>query len=129
VDDHAPGKSSFGNWVTTVKYADWDTPENIRQTFGSADLLGQKSSQVVFNIGGNNYRMICKYHFGFPLFTCLYAGSAHMQNTMNSATMAGNIRLMSINSFEYEDLKIYHSKIGITVQYLLQNTGGFTRNQ
>jgi len=73
VDGHAPGKSSFENWVTTIKYTDWVTPEDIRQTFGSADLLGQGSSRVVFNIGGNNYRMICKYLFGTSqvhLFVC-----------------------------------------------------------
>lgn len=73
VDDHAPGKSSFENWVTTVKYADWETPEDLWQTFGSADLLGQRSSRVVFNIGGNNYRMICKFYFGTSqvhLFVC-----------------------------------------------------------
>ena len=33
-------------------------------TFGAADLLGNGSDRVVFNIAGNNYRMICKYHFG-----------------------------------------------------------------
>lgn len=73
VGGHPPGKSSFENWVTTIKYADWGTPEDIRQTFGSTDLLGQGSSRVVFNIGGNNYRMICKYLFGTSqvhLFVC-----------------------------------------------------------
>jgi len=73
VDRHASGKSSFENWVTAVKYAEWDTPNDIQQTFGSADLLGNGSSRVIFNIGGNNYRMICKYHFGFTqvrLFVC-----------------------------------------------------------
>ena len=46
VVNHVPGKSSFESLVTTVKYADWEAPENIRQTFGSADLLGQGSSRV-----------------------------------------------------------------------------------
>lgn len=36
----------------------------INETFGSADLLGDGSNRIVFNIAGNNYRMICKYHFG-----------------------------------------------------------------
>jgi len=73
VAGHAPGKNSFENWLTGIKYAHWETPEDIRQTFGSADLLGNSSNRVVFNIGGNNYRMICKYHFGFTqvhLFVC-----------------------------------------------------------
>ena len=28
------------------------------------DILGSGSNRVVFNIGGNNYRMICRYQFG-----------------------------------------------------------------
>ena len=73
VDGHISGKSSFENWLTVLKYSDWDTPKDIQQTFGSADLLGKGSNRVVFDIGGNNYRMICKYHFGsknIHLFVC-----------------------------------------------------------
>lgn len=36
-------------------------------------ILGWNSNRVVFNIGGNNYRMICKYAFGekqVHLFIC-----------------------------------------------------------
>jgi len=42
-------------------------------TFGSADLLGNSSNRVVFDIAGNTYRMICKYAFGdkqVHLFVC-----------------------------------------------------------
>jgi mRNA interferase HigB len=42
-------------------------------TFGSADLLGNRSSRVVFDIAGNTYRMICKYAFSVKqvhLFVC-----------------------------------------------------------
>jgi mRNA interferase HigB len=86
VDGHALAKSSFENWVTIVKYADWETPENIRQTFGAADLLGQGSCRVVFNIGGNNHRMICKYHFGFSqvhLFICWIGTHAEYDELCN----------------------------------------------
>ncbi len=44
--------------------ADWAEPGDFTETFGSADLLGNGSDRVVFDIAGNNYRMICKYHFG-----------------------------------------------------------------
>lgn len=47
-----------------LKKSDWVLPNDIIDTFGSADLLGNGSNRVVFDIGGNNYRMICKYHFG-----------------------------------------------------------------
>lgn len=66
-------KSSFKIWLTVVKFADWQTPEAIKETFGAADLLGNGTNRVVFNIGGNNYSMICKYAFGknqVHLFVC-----------------------------------------------------------
>jgi mRNA interferase HigB len=50
-------------WLTATKGADWSKASDIQQTFGSADLLGDGSNRVIFNIGGNNYRMICKYVF------------------------------------------------------------------
>lgn len=73
VVNHTASKPSFENWNTIIKYADWEIPEDIRQTFGTADLLGGGSQRVVFDIGGNNFRMICKYHFGTTfvrLFVC-----------------------------------------------------------
>jgi mRNA interferase HigB len=60
-------------WVNKIKAADWQRPADILKTFSMADLLGKSSSRVVFNIGGNNYRMICKYAFGnsqVHLFVC-----------------------------------------------------------
>lgn len=71
--DHAASRSSFANWLNALKYAEWKIPEDILETFGSADLLRNASSRVIFNIGGNSYRMICKYTFGekqVHLFVC-----------------------------------------------------------
>ena len=73
VVDNARSRPSFTSWLTAVRYADWNAPSDIKQTFGAADLLGNGSNRVVFDIGGNNYRMICKYAFGdkkVHLFIC-----------------------------------------------------------
>ena len=59
IKDNARAKSSFKLWLGVLVYADWDDPEDILNTFGSADLLGNGCDRVVFDIGGNNYRMIC----------------------------------------------------------------------
>jgi mRNA interferase HigB len=71
--DNARSRPSFAIWLTAIKHADWETPEDILETFGAADLLGNGSDRVVFDIGGNRYRMICKYLFGqkhVHLFVC-----------------------------------------------------------
>lgn len=61
---HASGRNAFAEWLAKLKFADWLAPEDIQSLFPAADLLGGGTSRVVFNIGGNNYRMICKYWFG-----------------------------------------------------------------
>lgn len=42
----------------------WKHQKDIIVAFGNADILGRGSNRVVFNIGGNKYRMICSYYFG-----------------------------------------------------------------
>ena len=70
---HARSGKSFEDWLEKLNYASWYQPNDIKQTFNSADLLGNSSNRVIFNIAGNNYRMICKYVFGekqVHLFIC-----------------------------------------------------------
>ena len=64
VRDNARSRSSFKIWLAHLKFADWNLPNDILKTYGAADLLGNGSNRVVFDIGGNNFRMICKYLFG-----------------------------------------------------------------
>jgi mRNA interferase HigB len=70
---NAGSRSALKLWMLVLKGADWSTPQDVLDTFTYADLLGNGSDRVVFNIGGNNYRMICHYVFGeneVHLFIC-----------------------------------------------------------
>lgn len=64
VRDHARSESSFEEWLSRLKGANWQGPEDIRENYPTVDFLGKGCPRVVFDIGGNNYRMICKYVFG-----------------------------------------------------------------
>jgi mRNA interferase HigB len=70
---HPGSTASLQDWMEKLKLADWEQPGDMKQTYNTADLLGKSSSRVVFDIAGNNYRMICKYLFGkrqVHLFVC-----------------------------------------------------------
>lgn len=70
---NARSRNSFEEWLEKLKQAVWEKLTDIKETFGTADLLGKRPSSVVFDIGGNTYRMICKYAFGekqVHLFIC-----------------------------------------------------------
>ncbi len=64
VMENAASKASFVEWLSKARKADWEAPADIKTTFPTSDLLGKSSLRVVFDNGGNNYRMICKYAFG-----------------------------------------------------------------
>jgi mRNA interferase HigB len=71
--ENARSRSSFRLWLSVLSAADWSGPGDILEMFGSADLLGNGCNRVVFDIGGNEYRMICHYVFGekqVHLFVC-----------------------------------------------------------
>jgi mRNA interferase HigB len=73
VAKHAVSKSAFRTWLSVLKLSDWDTLEDIQGTFPATDILGKGCKRVVFDIGGNNYRLICGYMFGrkeVHLFIC-----------------------------------------------------------
>ena len=74
VDKHARSKSPFEDWLNKIRYASWVIPGDICYTFGTADLLGNNSNRVVFDVGGNHYRMICKYAFGEKVIHLLSVG-------------------------------------------------------
>lgn len=83
---NARSRPSFEEWLEKIKYADWEKPTDIKATFGTADLLGKRSNRVVFDIGGNSYRLICKYAFGEKqahLFVC-WIGTHAEYNELNA---------------------------------------------
>lgn len=61
---YANSTAGFADWLNKIAVADWEKPEDMTCTFPSADVLGKGSSRVVFDIGGNKFRMICSCHFG-----------------------------------------------------------------
>ncbi len=48
-------------WVQVVRAADWSKPTDVKLMFRSADVL--RNERVVFDIGGNKYRLIAAVHY------------------------------------------------------------------
>jgi mRNA interferase HigB len=42
-------------WFNRVKVAQWKTTTDVKAMFASASFVGDR---IVFNIGGNNYRLV-----------------------------------------------------------------------
>jgi len=58
-------QNAFLKFYEKLKVVDWNTPNDIINTFNTADIIKcYPSNRVVFNVGGNKYRLICGYWFG-----------------------------------------------------------------
>lgn len=59
-EHHTDAETRLRAWYRTVQASEWHTFADVRRTFGSADVVG---AFVVFNVGGNNYRVICRIQY------------------------------------------------------------------
>jgi len=49
-------KAALSAWVTEAERACWKTPQDIKKRYSTASFL--HGNLVVFNIKGNNYRLV-----------------------------------------------------------------------
>ncbi|MBN3924637.1 type II toxin-antitoxin system HigB family toxin [Nostoc sp. NMS4] len=54
-EKHSNAQTSFRLWYQLTSVTEWQNLVELRQTFPSADQVG---NFTVFNISGNNYRLI-----------------------------------------------------------------------
>ena len=59
-EQHPESRAPLSRWFTAVRRTDFKSFADLRLVFPSADLVG---NWVVFNIGGNKFRLITSIHF------------------------------------------------------------------
>ena len=55
-EKHPSAKSALEAWHAEARKAQWQTPDDIKKEYASASFF--KDNRVVFNIKGNDYRLI-----------------------------------------------------------------------
>lgn len=66
---HSDAKPSLESWYAVVRRANWQTPVEMKQVYGSADLVGRRT---VFNIAGNKYRLVARVNYQTQRVFVLY---------------------------------------------------------
>lgn len=60
-------------WYEEASSAIWRTPNDIKKNYPSASFL--EDNRVVFNIKGNNYRLIVKINYKFGMVWIRFIGT------------------------------------------------------
>lgn len=70
---HANAEGPLKAWYAEAKKASWKNPTQIKARYRSADHLG--GNRIVFDIGGNKYRLVVKFHFSTGIGFIRFVGT------------------------------------------------------
>ena len=60
-------------WYQEFSKCSFTTPQELKEKYGNASIVG--NSRVVFNIHGNKYRLVVKYHYKALLCFVIWFGT------------------------------------------------------
>ena len=60
-EDRPDAESALDHWYRVSRRATWASFAEVRQSFNTADFV---APYVVFDIGGNKYRLVAEINFG-----------------------------------------------------------------
>lgn len=83
--DHADVEAALRAWYADAKRADWKTPEDIKAVYASASILS--ANRVVFNLRGNNYRLIVAINYGVGIVYIRFVGTHAAYDKINAETV------------------------------------------
>ena len=72
-DEHPEAKTALQDWVSIVKKSDWACFADIKNTINSVDNIGNQ--RYVFNIKGNNYRLVVVIKFTIKFVYIRFIGT------------------------------------------------------
>jgi mRNA interferase HigB len=66
-------EAAMAEWYATISNASWRTFADVRATFNSADYVS--GSKIVFDVGGNKYRIVALIGFRTQRVFVLFVGT------------------------------------------------------
>jgi len=76
-EQHPAAEEPLLAWYREVEKQDWDTPAEVKAKYGGASIVGD--TRVVFNIKGNDYRLVVKINYPYRVVYIRFVGT-HAEN-------------------------------------------------
>jgi len=70
---HQDSEQPLRAWFAEASKADWATPADIKRQHRNASFVG--NSRVVFNIGGNKYRLVVAIKYASRILFIRFVGA------------------------------------------------------
>ena len=84
-EKHPDAQQPLQAWYFDVKHSWWKGPADIKNIYRNASFLAD--NRVVFNISGNNYRLVVKVNYRFGVVEIRFFGSHREYDAINVETV------------------------------------------
>ncbi len=79
-------RESLKAWIYEVKYTTWNNASELKAKYGNASMLGSK--RVVFNIKGNDYRLIVDIEYKLNIIFIVWFGTHKEYDRIEAKTVS-----------------------------------------
>lgn len=66
-------EQAIRSWIYEVRFSDWDNAAELKAKYKNASIINSK--RVVFNIGGNNYRLVVDIEYQMKIVFVVWFGT------------------------------------------------------
>ena len=81
-EKYPSAKTALEVWYADVRKSEWESPEQIKQIYASASFL--HDNRVVFNIKGNEYRLIVHIDYKRKIVRIKFIGTHSQYDKINA---------------------------------------------
>ena len=82
---YADAQGPLEAWHAETLKSSWQTPQEVKEQFRSASIL--KGGRVVFNIGGNKYRLVAAIDYGRQACFVKFIGTHRQYDSIDAETI------------------------------------------
>ena len=79
-------EESIKAWIFEVKFSNWDNTNVLKSKYRNASIINSK--RVVFNIKGNDYRLIVDIEYKLKIVFIVWFGTHAEYNKINAKTVS-----------------------------------------
>ena len=84
-EKHPDAEQALKSWVDEAKNANWLQPATIKEQYRNASIL--KNRRVVFNIKGNDYRLVVSVAYRFQAVYVKFIGTHKEYDAIDAETV------------------------------------------
>jgi mRNA interferase HigB len=84
-EKHKDCEQQLKSWFSEAEKATWENPNQIKIAYPSASILND--NRIVFNIKGNNYRLIVKISYDYQMVWIRFIGTHTDYDKINANTI------------------------------------------